>query len=448
MYERTQIKKAAVKAAAAIAAAAVLMPILPVAPCLPPVCAKPHASGAINKIMAEKNAVPQKPHMPERLIIAQDGSGDFTTIQEGVDYASDGDTLIICPGIYTENVEVMNKALNITGIDKEICVLQCDTAFYRKVPLTIAGGTVSNLTINGMNSGLEQAGPTEEEIAQINAELVGDSWERQKNYSGYAVHVDQNFLYQREVRFQNCRILSQNSHCAGIGSRGGGGIIFEDCELVSAGSGSCIFLHDPTSAEVGGTAKLVLRGCSLKSYYCPYVMTFQSLDPSNGLTLTFQNVRVSAVAYADTGSYWENNVNTGFDVETLASLEKMGALYQTGLTSSAVTGLVHQMTAKESHDYMEELEKALDAKDIFAVTAIDLPEGITYIGEPEDTPNPNAKRQVIAVYNYNGIPASGWCGLNNAYLTSDSYGNTLVEMNAILPIASFYNSLAQSFSEE
>ena len=34
--------------------------------------------------------------------IAQDGTGDFRTIQEGVDNASDGDTLVVYPGIYTE----------------------------------------------------------------------------------------------------------------------------------------------------------------------------------------------------------------------------------------------------------------------------------------------------------------------------------------------------------
>ena len=38
-------------------------------------------------------------------IVAQDGTGDFLTIQEGVDAVNSGDTLIICPGVYEENVQ-------------------------------------------------------------------------------------------------------------------------------------------------------------------------------------------------------------------------------------------------------------------------------------------------------------------------------------------------------
>lgn len=365
-------------------------------------------------------------------IIAQDGSGDFTTIQEGVDNADDGDTLIIYPGIYTENVEVMGKELNITGIDKDCCILQCDTSFYRTVPLTIAAGNVSNLTIFGMNSGVEQQNPTEEEIVQMNAELVGDSWERQKNYSGYAVHIDQNFLYGRQIGFRNCRIISQNNHCVGIGSRGDSGIIFEGCELIAMGGGGCIYLHDSTSTEVGGESKLMMRGCYLRSYLCPYVLTFQTYDPSNSIYLTFQDVHVSAVAYEDSESYRENNVSTSFDVRTLLLLERMGALHQTGLTSSVTTNLIHEIEMDAVYKYMEILEKSLETGDASEVMAVNLPEGITYIGLHDDmTINMDVKRQVIAVYNYDGQPGTGWCGLNNAYLTSDSYGNTLVEMNAV-----------------
>ena len=384
--------------------------------------------------------------VPKQYMISQDGTGDFLTIQEGVNAAADGDVLIIYPGIYNENVEIMNKELTIMGLNREVCILQYDTAFYRKVPLTIAAGTVSNLTIYGMDSGVEQMAPTEEEIAQINKELVGDSWERQKNYSGYAVHIDQNFLYGRQLKFENCRIISENSHCVGAGSRGECSIVFEGCELISAGGGSCVYLHDPTTLAVGGTAALIMRNCYLKSYLCPYVMTFESLAPENRLNLTFQNVKASAVAFEDSSGYRLNNVNTSLEVEALANLEKMGMLYRAGITSSATDGLVHEMTAEESYLYMEKLENALKTRIVSEVLAIDMPEGISYIATPKEEtdqtvniwgypnimPIPYAlvKHQVIAVMNHNNLPAEGWCGLNNAYLTPDSSGNTLIEMNA------------------
>ena len=41
----------------------------------------------------------------------------------------------------------------------------------------------------------------------------------------------------------------------------------------------------------------------------------------------------------------------------------------------------------------------------------------------------NRSRTVINIWNVGGEASYGWCGLNNATLTSDSFGNTLVEMN-------------------
>ena len=369
-------------------------------------------------------------------IIAQDGTGDFVTIQEGVDNASDGDTLIVYPGIYNEAVQVMGKEVNIIGLSRELCILQYDAASYRKSPLTISAGKVSNLTIYGMNSGAGQPVLTEEEIAEINAQLIGDSWERQKNYNGYAVHVDQNYLYGRSICFENCRIVSENNHCAGIGTRGKSTISFENCELVSLGGGSCIFMHDPTSIEVSGKASFIMKGCQMTSYLCPYVMTFQSLLPEyNAFDLTFQNTRVSAVEYADDGSYTPLNVNTAHDVSTLSMLEKAGALYANGLSSSA-SKLVHEMTNEEMCTYMEALEKSLNSGNASGVVTTKLPEGITRIGYYEQNEDniilPSIlKHQVIAIYNRSNQPGYGWCGLDNASLTADSFGNTLVEMNTV-----------------
>lgn len=382
---------------------------------------------------------PQRVRTARQYIIAQDGTGDFATIQEGVDNASNGDTLIIYPGIYNEAVQVIGKELNITGISRDLCILQYDTISYRTAPLTVAAGRISNLTLYGRSSGAGQVVLTEEEIAKINSELVGDSWDRQKNYRGYAVHIDSDFLYGRTVSFENCRIISENNHAAGIGTRGKSAVRFENCELVSMGGGSSIFMHDPITEEMSGEASLTVKDCTMASYLCPYVMTFQSYLPEyNSFALTFQNTRVSAVEYAYDGSYIPMNVNTFFDVDTLAALEKAGGLRLAGLSSSAPE-LVHRMTTEDMITYVEELEKALATGNAASVVTIDLPEGITRIGYIEDgqdiedaiVPSGLLKHQVIAIYNRSNQPGNGWCGLDNAYLTPDSYGNTLVEMNAV-----------------
>lgn len=299
-------------------------------------------------VMPEK-VYARETHRSEEYIIAQDGSGDFTTIQDGVNKAQDGDVLIIREGIYNEAVRLMNKDISLIGTDKDRCILKYDTNSYRHSPLTIAAGTVENLTICGVDTGMERICLTDDEIAKINEELVGDSWERQKNYKGYAVHIDQNFLYGRNLKFKNCHIFSENSHCVGIGTRGNSSISFENCDFVSTGEGSCIYMHDPTTPEVSGVSEFKLICCRLTSSLSPYVMNFQSLMPEENLILlTFQNVEV-------------NSPNA-------------------------------------------------------------------------ETVDDDAVNRYIAVYNKSNFMPSGWCGLNGYYLTNESYGNELDEMNMPLSL--------------
>jgi hypothetical protein len=370
-------------------------------------------------------------------IISKDGVGDFTTIQEGVDAAKSGDTLIIYPGTYDEIVTVGSKELNLTGISKDLCIIRSDSVSYRQSPLSIAAGTVSNLTIYGMYTGNDNAkNLTQSQIDEINASLVYDSWERQKNYSGYAVHIDQNYLYGKTITFDNCRIISENNHCVGIGSRGDSTISFNNCEITSLGEGGCLYMHDSPLAEVGGEVHLNITNSYLTSYLCPYIMTFESILPDVNTTyFTFQNVKASAVAFSDNTSYVANNVNTFFDVETLYALNSAGLLSGAGYTTTATT-LVNYLSRKDTLAYMTILNDAISTGDTTKVKATKLSEGITYISE--DTTNNMAtlqigstavKHQVIAIYNNDNLPGNGWLGLNSALLTSDSYGNTLMEMN-------------------
>jgi hypothetical protein len=48
---------------------------------------------------------------------------DFQTIQEAVNNAGDGDTILIAPGVYTENITIAAKSLSLVGVDKETTVI-------------------------------------------------------------------------------------------------------------------------------------------------------------------------------------------------------------------------------------------------------------------------------------------------------------------------------------
>lgn len=331
--------------------------------------------------------------------VAQDGSGDFQTIQEGVNAADSGDTLVICPGNYVEAVQIEEKQVNLIGIDRDYCIIEYDTVSYGNVPLTLAAGNVCNLTIRGIGDSsdrpVRQVIPEQDKLA---AELGYDSWK--ENYSGYAVHIDQDYSYGRNLTFEHCRIESYNSYCVGIGSRGENKISFIDCELNAAGEGGCIYLHDSDLPELGGNSYLIIKNSVLQSSLCPYLMTIHALHTENHMYLTFQEVRVYAVAYEDDGGYLSFNMNTGIGVEPY---------------------LIHSLTPEQAADYMDKSPYDRPAME----------EGITYIRTGQSTSVISKRRHVISVYNIDGIPGNGWCGLNNTWLTSDSYGNTLSDMNYI-----------------
>ena len=370
-------------------------------------------------------------------IVSQDGMGDFTTIQAGVDAVQSGDTLLICPGVYEESVEVLNKTVNLVGWDRDTCVIRYNASGYAKAPLIFSAGDVENLTIYGYG------GETQEQESVIAlTEIYGNEnstvdeiaqW--QSMFSGYAVHIDSNYLYGKNVHMKNCKIISDNNCCVGIGGRGESSVALEQCELVANGTGGCIYYHNTDEEAFGGEAYFTLRDCVLKNYRCPYVISMHSTGECNRVYLTFQNTHVSTVAYEARHIYNLTNMNTMFDVELMEKLEKSDALYTVGYsTSLKKSGLITHYDINKSYEYMEMIDNAPKDRQ-----ALQLPEGISYISfadnephyiEQESRPDVKArKRCVIDIYNKNQVTGSGWCGLNDIYLMPESYGNTLIEMN-------------------
>ena len=50
-------------------------------------------------------------HSQMTYTVKQDGSGSFTTIQTAINYVSDGDSIIVYPGFYLENLIIREKSL-------------------------------------------------------------------------------------------------------------------------------------------------------------------------------------------------------------------------------------------------------------------------------------------------------------------------------------------------
>lgn len=371
-------------------------------------------------------------------VVSQDGTGDFSTISEAVEQVSSGDTIVVYPGIYQEAVRVDEKTLTLEGIDRDSCIIQWDTTSYESVPLNIGAGTIKNLTIYGTSQEI-QSHETKEipELGDV-TQAVSEEWNR--HFSGYAVHIDQEYSYGKDLLFWNCKIISEHNYCVGIGCKGESTVTFEQCEMISIGKGGCLYMHD-TLGQDGGISMVQLKNCNLKNYLPPYLITIGSFRDTNEVYLTFQNVHVSTVAYSSTDVYDQNNLNNGVPVPVLHELDQSGLLYEMGYFSTIPYRLVNILSLEESASYIDRITK----EPYLLHEEPYLPEGISLLDMPAATnrgvfpafaynngENENAKCMIIRILNESGQTGDAWCGSSNFYLTEDSYGNTLIEMNAPL----------------
>lgn len=74
------------------------------------------------------------------------GPGGFTTIQAAVNAASPGDTILVLPGVYQEEVTVAKAGLTIMGQDRETVILDGGGLLTNAVSVVANGVTVKTMT--------------------------------------------------------------------------------------------------------------------------------------------------------------------------------------------------------------------------------------------------------------------------------------------------------------
>jgi len=89
------------------------------------------------------------PYNGNTLYVGGDGPGNYTKIQDAIDDASDGDTVFVYSGYYSEGVITVEKSINIIGEDKNTTIVNgyghwCVFLFQGKNNVKLSGFTIQN----------------------------------------------------------------------------------------------------------------------------------------------------------------------------------------------------------------------------------------------------------------------------------------------------------------
>ncbi|SCF56733.1 nitrous oxide reductase family maturation protein NosD, partial [Streptomyces sp. Ncost-T10-10d] len=95
---------------------------------------------------------------------------DFPSVQQAVDAAREGETVLIGPGVYRESVRVTRPRVVLRGTDRNKVVFDGGVRLANGITVTGAGSVVENLTVHGyLANGVLFTGVTDERLQQRGA---------------------------------------------------------------------------------------------------------------------------------------------------------------------------------------------------------------------------------------------------------------------------------------
>lgn len=178
------------------------------------------------------------------IVVAKDGSGDFTTVTEAARYAMDGDVVFVKPGIYEdEEIELFGKTISLIGENPYTTIITNDLNTYERPPLEMASGRLENLQFIQSGTGT----PTGE-----------------TGWGAYAMHCESSILADNSLYVKNCIFEAQSVSAVGMGMRKGCDVVFENCRFKSNGSPG-FYVHDSHINDYIGVQNIILKNCISES---------------------------------------------------------------------------------------------------------------------------------------------------------------------------------------
>jgi hypothetical protein len=198
------------------------------------------------------------------------GGGNYTSITAAVNSIAAGGegTIFVMPGVYdNQEVNCFGKTVHLIGASKQACIIKNHTGSYYTPPVRIGAGTLRNLTI----------------IAENNPTYQG--------LKAYAVHVEDNYLFGRNLLVDNVCAIGTQNNSFGVGLRGGSCIEFINSSLMSYGGHAGIFFHDAPTAQYSGVQNISFNNCDILSDTGVYGIMRMNSQEIQGATINVEFVR-------------------------------------------------------------------------------------------------------------------------------------------------------------
>lgn len=220
----------------------------------------------------------------------------FTTIQAAVDFAKDGDTILISSGTYHEAVDAKTKLLHFKGVDKNTVTLEYENGAYSLPPLEISKGSVENMTIHAISQ------------AQVSGEPG----------KAYCFHADYDIQIGHTLSFTNVNFINDDYQVIGVGLRNNFTLEFNSCDFFTPSGNNAFYVHDDPIRDNSSNQNLIVKDCSIVNNGTRATIHMQSQE------------RVGAVTKAT----WQRNIVVNLSGGKLIDM----ATYNNGLAKDKWLG--------------------------------------------------------------------------------------------------------------
>lgn len=110
--------------------------------------------GSSEEVETVIRILPSGEQVPETLIVGKTGEEPFKSIQAALDTARDGDTILISPGEYTENIQIL-KAVTVQGQSRDTVTIIPDDPDRVAVTIRANGFLFTGITVESPYRGIQ-----------------------------------------------------------------------------------------------------------------------------------------------------------------------------------------------------------------------------------------------------------------------------------------------------